>query len=436
MGLGRENRKLTTSCFPLPKNALLELTEPTHFKAKLQEPPVTGDPTSSQQDEQLPSYNAYSIDGDVTAPLVYVNYGAQDDYKELERLGVSVKGAIVIARYGADLARHQAQAGRRARRRGLHHLFRPARRRLCTRRNVSRLVRSVRADGVQRGSVMDMPVYPGDPLTPGVGATKDAKRLKLSEVTTLTKIPTLPISYGDAQPLLAALTGPVAPENWRGALADYVSRRSGRRQGASQGELQLGHEDALRCDRPHSRLNVSRTNGSSAATITTPGSTAPKIPSPARSRCSKKLAASARLFSQGWRPKRTIVYCVWDGEEEALLGSTEWAEDHADELQRKAAVYINTDGNGRGFLNMSGSHTLEKFINGVARDVKDPGDRPHRLEASADAPDRRAERARPGIRRRCSRIARTRASVPICALERSAPGRTIRLSSITLALRR
>src|ERR1700733_9387882 len=203
--------------FPTPKERALELTAPGHFTAKLQEPPVSGDSTSSQQDEQLPSYNAYSIDGDVTAPLVYVNYGAQDDYKELERLGVSVKGAIVIARYGATWR------GIKPKLAGEHGAlgciiysdprddgyaqgetypagpFRPA-------------------DGVQRGSVMDMPVYSGDPLTPGVGATKDAKRLKLSEVTTLTKIPTLPISYADAQPLLAAMTGPVAPENWRGGL--------------------------------------------------------------------------------------------------------------------------------------------------------------------------------------------------------------------------
>ncbi len=218
--------------FPTPKERVLELTEPGHFKAKLQEPPVNGDPTSSQQGEQLPSYNAYSIDGDVTAPLVYVNYGAPDDYKELERLGVSVKGAIVIARYG------QTWRGIKPKLAAEHGAlgciiysdprddgyaqgetypagpFRPA-------------------DGVQRGSVMDMPVYPGDPLTPGVGATKDAKRLKLSEVTTLTKIPTLPISYGDAQPLLAALTGSGGAGELARFAADHLSRRSWRGESAS-----------------------------------------------------------------------------------------------------------------------------------------------------------------------------------------------------------
>ncbi len=356
--------------FPTPKERVLELIAPGHFKAKLQEPAVSGDPTSSQQDEQLPSYNAYSIDGDVSAPLVYVNYGAQDDYKELERLGVSVKGAIVIARYG------QTWRGIKPKLAAEHGAlgciiysdprddgyaqgetypagpFRPA-------------------DGVQRGSVMDMPVYPGDPLTPGVGATKDAKRLKLSEVTTLTKIPTLPISYGDAQPLLAALTGPVAPENWRGGLP--ITYRVG--PGPSKVHLKVSFNWDM------------KTLYDVIARI--PGSTYPdewiirgnhhdawvngaEDPVAGTVALLEEARGLGTLLSQGWKPKRTIVYCVWDGEEEALLGSTEWAEDHAQELERKAAVYINSDGNGRGFLNMLGSHTLEKFINGVARDVKDP----------------------------------------------------------------
>jgi N-acetylated-alpha-linked acidic dipeptidase len=356
--------------FPTPKERVLELIAPSHFKAKLQEPAVSGDPTSSQQDEQLPSYNAYSIDGDVSAPLVYVNYGSQDDYKELERLGVSVKGAIVIARYG------QTWRGIKPKLAGEHGAlgcliysdprddgyaqgetypagpFRPA-------------------DGVQRGSVMDMPVYPGDPLTPGVGATKDAKRLKLSEVTTLTKIPTLPISYGDAQPLLAALTGPVAPESWRGGLP--ITYRVG--PGTSKVHLKVN----FNWDMKPLYDVIARIPGSTYPDewilrgnhhdAWVNGAEDPIAGTVALLEEARGLGA---LVRQGWKPKRTIVYCVWDGEEEALLGSTEWAEDHADELQRKAAVYINSDGNGRGFLNMSGSHTLEKFINGVARDVKDP----------------------------------------------------------------
>src|SRR6202167_5750130 len=356
--------------FPTPKERALELTEPGHFTAKLQEPAVAGDPTSSQQDEQLPSYNAYSIDGDVTAPLVYVNYGSQDDYKELERLGISVQGAIVIARYGATwrgikpklAAEHGAlgciiYSDPRDDGYGQGETypagpFRPA-------------------DGVQRGSVMDMPVYPGDPLTPGVGATKDAKRLKLSEVTTLTKIPTLPISYGDAQPLLAALTGPVAPESWRGGLP--ITYRVG--PGASTVHLKVSFNWDMKtlydviARIPGSTFPdewISRGNHHDA------GVNGAEDPIAGTVALLEEARGLGTLVSQGWKPKRTIVYCVWDGEEEALLGSTEWAEDHAQELERKAAVYVNSDGTGRGFLNMSSSHTLEKFINGVPRDVKDP----------------------------------------------------------------
>src|SRR5213594_4467460 len=171
--------------FPTPKERVVELVAPTKFVAKLQEPPVAGDPTSSQQAEQLPTYNAYSVDGDVTAPLVYVNFGVPTDYERLERLGVSVKGAIVIARYFGSwrgikpkvAAEHGAvgcliysdpkEAGYTHGDTYPQGPWRPR-------------------DGVQRGSVMDMPVYPGDPLTPGVGATKDAKRLPIGEAQTIT----------------------------------------------------------------------------------------------------------------------------------------------------------------------------------------------------------------------------------------------------------
>ena len=175
------------------------------------------DPTSGQQDEQLPTFNIYSRDGDVTAPLVYVNYGIPSDYEQLERLGISVKGAIVISRYGGSwrgikpkvAAEHGAVGciiysdpkddGYSQGETFPNGSWRPR-------------------EGVQRGSVLDNPLYPGDPLTPNIGATADAKRLPIDQAPTITKIPVLPISYGDAQPLLEALSGPVAPEDWRGAL--------------------------------------------------------------------------------------------------------------------------------------------------------------------------------------------------------------------------
>ena len=204
--------------FPTPKQRLVELVDGgLKFTAKLEEPAVPEDPTSHQQSEQLPTYNAYSIDGDVTAPLVYVNYGVPEDYEQLERMGVSVKGKIVIARY--------------------YHSWRGIKPKVAAEHGaVGCLIFSDPhedgffqgdtfpggpyrpPDGVQRGSVEDMPLYPGDPLTPGVGATKDAKRLRVEEAPVITKIPVLPISYADAQPLLSALTGRVAPADWRGGL--------------------------------------------------------------------------------------------------------------------------------------------------------------------------------------------------------------------------
>ncbi|HLK46716.1 MAG TPA: M28 family metallopeptidase [Bryobacteraceae bacterium] len=356
--------------FPTPKERALEMVAPARFTAKLHEPALAQDPTSSQQAEQLPSYNAYSIDGDVTAPLVYVNFGVPEDYEMLDRLGISVKGAIVIARYGGSwrgikpkVAAEHGAVGcliySDPRDDGYFQgpdfptgPFRPR-------------------DGVQRGSVMDIPVRSGDPLTPNVGATANARRLPLNQVETLTKIPVLPISYGDAEPLLAALAGRVAPEPWRGALP--ITYHVG------PGPARVHLKVTFNWDTKPLYDVIARI----------PGSTDPDAwvirgnhhdawvngaedPASGASALMEEARALGTLLRQGWAPRRTIIYCVWDGEEEGLLGSSEWAEDHDPELREKAAVYINSDGNGRGFLQVEGSHSLEKFINGVARDVTDP----------------------------------------------------------------
>lgn len=356
--------------FPTPKERLLEMTGPTHFTAKLQEPPVPGDPTSNQQSEQLPTYNAYSIDGDVTGRLVFVGYGLPRDYEELDRLGVSVKGAIVIAKYG------ESWRGIKPKVAAEHGA-------------IGCLIYSDPADdgyfqgdvfpegpmrnenGVQRGSVMDMPTYPGDPTTPGVGSKGDVKRLARKDITTLTKIPTLPISYGDAKPLLAALKGPVAPYSFRGALP--ITYHVG--PGPATVHLKVAFN-----------WDIKPVND---IVFKIPGSEAPdqwiirgnhhdgwvngaEDPISGQVALLEEARALGKLLKDGWKPKRTIIYCAWDGEEPMLLGSTEWAEYHADELRQHAAIYINSDGNGRGFLRVEGSHSLEKFVNGVSRDITDP----------------------------------------------------------------
>jgi N-acetylated-alpha-linked acidic dipeptidase len=356
--------------FPTPKERVLELVGPTHYTAKLREPAVADDPTSSQQNEQLPVYNAYSIDGDVTANLVYVNYGLPKDYEELDRLGVSVKGAIVIARYGNSWRGIKPKVAAEHGAVGCI-IYSDPRDDGYFEGDVFPAGPMRNENGAQRGSVMDMPIYPGDPTTPGVGAKGDVKRLALKDIPTLTKIPTLPISYGDAQPLLAALKGPVAPESFRGALP--IAYHVG------PGPAKVHLKVAFNWDIKPVYDVIAKIPGSEAPDQwIVRGNHHDGWVNGAEDPISGQIAlleearAFGQLLKQGWKPKRTIIYCAWDGEEPMLLGSTEWAEYHGDELKRHAALYINTDGNGRGYLGVEGSHSLEKFVNGVARDITDP----------------------------------------------------------------
>jgi N-acetylated-alpha-linked acidic dipeptidase len=355
--------------YPTLEHHSLELTAPTHFTAALNEPPVAGDATSARTDGMAP-YNTYGGDGDVTGELVYANYGMDDDYKDLARRSIDVKGKIVIVRYGGGwrglkpkLAQEHGAAG-------------------CI------IYSDPRDDGyaagevypkggwrppagVQRGSVSDMPVYPGDPLTPGYGSTKNAKRLSIAQAKSVLKIPVMPISYGDAQPLLAAIGGPLAPERWRGALPitynigpgpatvhmvirsnwgqkplyDVIARIPGSEQ-PDEWVIRANHRDAW----VFGAWDPLSGHVSMLA----------------------EAKAIGSLLQSGWRPKRTLVYASWDGEEPGLLGSTEWAETHAEELQKKAVVYINSDTNTRGFLNPGGSHSLQRLVNDVAESVPDP----------------------------------------------------------------
>ena len=354
---------------PFPTERVVELVEPDRHVATLKEPVVSDDPDSGDAG-QLPTFNAYSADGDVTADLVYVNYGTPEDYEQLAKLGVDVKGRIVIARYGRSwrgikpkvAAEHGAvgciiysdprddgffqgdvyQQG----------AWRPAR-------------------GVQRGSVMDMPLYPGDPLSPGWASETGSRRLERSAASTLLKIPVLPISYEDAQPLLKNLKGPVAPETWRGALP--LTYHLG--PGPAKVHLKLTFDWQIRplynviariegAEFPDQWIIEGNHHDAWVNGASDPTSGNVVLMETAR--------ALGELLKSGWRPRRTIVIASWDGEEWGLLGSTEWAEKHREELARNAVVYINSDSTGKGWLSMGGSLSLEAFIYAVARDVKDP----------------------------------------------------------------
>jgi N-acetylated-alpha-linked acidic dipeptidase len=391
--------------FPTPKERVLEMVSPTQYTAKLQEPPVAGDPTSNQQSEQLPTYNAYSIDGDVTAELVYVNYGLPRDYEELDRLGVSVKGKIAIARYGASWRGIKPKVAAEHGAVGCIIYSDP--------HDDGYFADEVfpegamrNENGVQRGSVMDMPVYPGDPTTPGVGSKGNVKRLALKDIPTLTKIPTLPISYGDAKPLLAALKGRMAPESFRGGLP--IAYHVG------PGPAKVHLKVAFNWDIKPVYDVIAKISGSeSPDQWVVRGNHHDGWVNGAEDPISGQIAlleearGLGELLKLGWKPKRTIIYCAWDGEEPMLLGSTEWAEYHGDELKQHAAIYINTDGNGRGYLEAEGSHSLEKFVNGVARDITDPEknisvwkrSQAGRLAARRpDQQDRKEARTRPDLR--------------------------------------
>ncbi|MCP5411382.1 MAG: M28 family peptidase [Alphaproteobacteria bacterium] len=347
-----------------------EAVEMGSFKATLQEKPIPGDTSSTAKDYALPAYLAYQGDGDVTAPLVYVNYGTQEDYKQLARLGISVKGKIVIARYGQVW-------------RGVKPLL------AYKHGAIGCLIYSDPADdgyaegatypegpmrppqGIQRGSAMDMMLYPGDPLTPGVGATADAKRLTHETAPSVLKIPALPISYADAQVLLKAMTGPVAPQNWRGALP--ITYRVG------PGSQPVHLEVKSSWDLQPAYDVIAQIKGSQFPDQWVvrgnhhdgwvEGASDPLSGQVALLDEAKAMGA---LLKTGWRPKRTIVYTSWDGEEPMLLGSTEWAEQHAAELKKKAVLYINTDGNSRGFLRASGNQDLGAFVTKVSESVTDP----------------------------------------------------------------
>lgn len=355
--------------FPTPKTRVLELTGPTTYKALLKEPALKEDATSGQ-DGQLPTYNAWSADGDVTGQLVFVNYGLPDDYEQLAKMGIDVKGKIVIAKYGRSWRGIKPKVAYEHGAIGCIIYSDPIDDGY-TAGDVYPKGAFKNEYGVQRGSVMDMVIYPGDPLTPGVGATENATRLKREEATTILKIPVLPISYHDAQPLLAALDGPVAPDGWEGSLP--ITYHVGPGKATVHMKLEFDWK-LVPC---HDVIGMIKGSDYPDEWVIrgnhhdgwVNGAGDPISGQAAMLEEAKSIGV---MVKGGWKPKRTLVYCAWDGEEPGLLGSTEWAEQHADELQKKCVVYINSDGNGRGYLGAGGSHALTIMTDEIAKTVIDP----------------------------------------------------------------
>ncbi len=355
---------------PTPKIREVELLSPGSFTASLTEETLPEDPSTARRETLLPPYNAFSVDGEVEGELVFVNYGRPEDYEVLERNGIDVKGRIAIARYGES--------------------WRGIKPKLAAEKGaIGTIIYSDPADdgygqgdvypqgpykndsGVQRGSVMDMPTYPGDVLTPGVGATSTARRLDREDAPTITKIPVLPISYRDALPLLAAMGGAVVPDEWRGDLPITYHFGPGPARVRLKAEFNW---DMITVYNVIARL----TGGTYPDEWVIRGNHHDGWNHGAADPLSGQVAmlaeakAVASLAARGHPPLRTIIYAAWDAEEPGLIGSTEWVEDHAAELQQHTVAYLNTDGYSRGLVQVGGSHTLEMFFNQILEEVYDP----------------------------------------------------------------
>ena len=355
---------------PTPKVREVELVAPTQFSASLREDSLAEDPSTSVREDLLPPYNAFSVDGEVEGELVFVNYGRPEDYEILDRYGISVEGKIAIAKYGKS--------------------WRGIKPKLAGEKGaIGTILYSDPADdgygagdpypkgafkhatGIQRGSVMDMPTYPGDVLTPGRGATRNAKRLKREDAITITRIPVLPISHKDALPLLSAMDGEVVPPEWRGALPITYHFGPGPARVRMKAEFNWNMVTAYNV--------IARLEGSEypdewviRGNHHDGWNHGAEDPISGLVTLLAEAKAVAALANAGERPKRTVIYAAWDAEEPGLIGSTEWAEHHAEDLKKHAVAYLNTDASDRGFIYIGGSHVLERFFNQIIEEVKDP----------------------------------------------------------------
>jgi N-acetylated-alpha-linked acidic dipeptidase len=357
---------------PYPKQpGIVELTRPRLEKLAVKEPVIAEDPSSSNP-KIVPLFNGYSPSGDVTAPLVYVNYGLPPDYEALKKLGVDVTGKIAIARYGNSFRGVKAQVAEQHGAVGLIIYSDPA--------DDGYGQGDVYPKGpwrpaysAQRGSVQFLSTAPGDPLTPGKPAKPGVPRLKMGEVKTLPRIPVQPISYGDAKRLLEPLRGPVRPKGFQGGLPfpyhvggteyvrvhlktsmDYQVRKIWNVISRIDGDEEKDRWVIMGNHRDAWVFGAVDPNSGTTAMLET-------------------ARAFGAMLKKGWKPRRTIVLASWDGEEYGLLGSTEWAEDNAAELKEKAVAYLNMDSavSGSNF-GASSVPSMWKLIRGATRDVKDP----------------------------------------------------------------
>jgi len=357
---------------PYPNSpSIVELITNRTQRLSVTEAVVPGDPTSSNP-KITPLFNGYSASGDVTGALVYANYGLPGDYEELKKVGVDVTGKIVIVRYGNSFRGVKAKVAQDQGAIGCIIYSDPA--------DDGYMQGDVYPKGPwrpvasgQRGSVQYLFDYPGDPLTPGKPSIPGVPRLKPEEATDLTRIPVQPIAYDVARTLISPLRGPVRPKGFQGGLplAYHVG-------GTPDVKVRL------KTDMDYKQRTiwdvVSRINGSqdkdrwvilgNHRDAWVFGAVDPNSGTAAMLEVGRGYG---ELLKKGWTPKRTIILCSWDAEEYGLIGSTEWAEENADELREKAVAYLNVDvAVSGGSFGASSVPSLWKLIREVTRDVKDP----------------------------------------------------------------
>ena len=357
---------------PYPNSpSIVEIVGSRRERLSVKEAVVPEDPTSASS-KIIPLFNGYSRTGDVTAPLVYVNYGLPPDYEALKKLGVDIKGKIVLARYGNSFRGVKAKVAEENGAIGLIIYSDPA--------DDGYMQGDVYPKGpwrpessAQRGSVQYLFRYPGDPLTPGKPSIPGVPRLKIEEATDLTGIPVQPISYGDARRLLAPMRGPVRPQGFQGGLPfayhvggtddlkvhlktdmDYQIRKIWNVVARIEGNEERDRWVIMGNHRDAWTFGAVDPNSGTTAML-------------------EAARGFGQLLKNGWKPRRTIILCSWDGEEYGLIGSTEWAEEYADELREKAVAYLNMDAavSGANF-GASSVPSLWKLIRAATRDIRDP----------------------------------------------------------------
>jgi N-acetylated-alpha-linked acidic dipeptidase len=369
-GFGFDAEIVTYSVWmALPREVKLELVAPSKKALGTPEQPVEVDKDTADH-RAVTAFNTYSPSGEVTAPVVYVNYGTPEDYAELDSLGLRVEGKIVIARYGHNYRGIKSKLAEERKAAGLIIFSDPA--------DDGYMAGDVFPRGpwrpmsaIQRGSVLYTESYPGDPLTPGIGATPNAKRIAPSDATNLPHIPTMPINAQDAWAILEHLGGPHVPRNWQGGLPFTYHVGPGK----SEVHMKLAMDfqqrpiydviAKLHGTEDDQWVLLGNHHDAWIFGAADPGSGTAVMLETAR--------ALGELARGGWKPRRTILMCQWDGEEPGLLGSTEWVEANRAELQAKAVAYINTDVGVTGpNFGAAATPSLKELVRDVAREVRDP----------------------------------------------------------------